>query len=175
MLRVLLVVLLCAVSAEAQTLCDTNCTVPANHPVEVLADRADPGWSYVLTMNGASVVGAFARLEGSTLVYAFPSGLVAGSYTFRLVASSAGVQTAEWTNALTVTAPAPVPQPVPPSTPTDCTADGTTFPAGTEKRWTFTNKHGQVGSWIASQEAGGWSLVSWTQRKGVTTVVMSCG
>lgn len=179
-LRAFGLVLLVVGPVSAQTVCETACTVPANAPVEVVAEQADSRWTYTLTMNGTTVVASARWFDGTSLVYAFPSGFLTGSYAFRLLAQSSGALKAEWANALTVLAPGsepvpePEPEPAPPPPPAECVADGTAFPVGTKKQWTFTSRHGQVGQWIDSQEVNGWVLVSWTQRRGTTTVVMTC-
>lgn len=167
MTRVLLVLSLACLPAlaRAQTTCDANCTVPENQQVEVIADQGvNLAWSYVLSMNGAPVTTPH-WFSGSTIVYDFPSGFVAGTYRFRLVAYVGSEPQATWENTLTV-------QAAPPSS--GCWSDGVLLPLGTVKTWTFTTRHGEVGTWIIAREREGWELVSWNKYRGTTTVVMTC-
>lgn len=106
---VLVAVALClAGTVDAQTVCDTNCVVTANRPVEVLTDADPASATYRLTMNGSTVPMLWTMANG-VVTFAFATGLLPGAYTFQIAALDKWLSEPNTLLVLDAPGPAPIP------------------------------------------------------------------
>ena len=85
-----LVVLGVASRAEAQTgtICETNCVVRQAEPFYVITDPIPAATGYHLYLNGAQVTVSWTIDPDGFVSFAYPTGLMAGSYQFVITADT---------------------------------------------------------------------------------------